>query len=86
MLKSRDAKYNSLDFEFIPANGASAIEGFIGKFVPSRNQTIIAFLDRDDDGRKAAKKILNEELKPLNTNDQRVFFQLNYDFTPLFRL
>ena len=62
MLKSRDAKYNSLDFEFIPANGASAIEGFIGKFVPSRNQTIIAFLDRDDDGRKAAKKILNEEI------------------------
>lgn len=71
-LKVKDPKYNSLDFEFISANGASAIEGFIGKFVPLKKQIIIAFLDRDDDGRKSAKKILNKEIDLRTFNYEKV--------------
>lgn len=65
-LKS-DPKYSSLDFDFLPTNGAEGLSSFIDKFTPRDGQIIISFLDRDSDGLKSAKAVLNKEDIDLKT-------------------
>jgi len=65
-LKS-EAKYSALEFDFIPTNGAEGLSSFIDKFVPKEGQTIISFLDRDSDGLKSAKTVLNKNNIDLKT-------------------
>lgn len=65
-LKSSVPEYRQLDFEFIPFGGADSLQHFVSKFVPARNQTIIALLDRDEAGKKAAEAVLQ---KSVDTKD-----------------
>lgn len=60
-LKPLDDKYKDLKFEFITMGGASGLSLFVDKFTPKSNQTIIAFLDRDEAGRNALKSVFGED-------------------------
>lgn len=55
-LKIDNPKYNDLDFEFLPFGGADGLQLFVDKFTPRENQSIFAFLDRDEAGLNGIKK------------------------------
>lgn len=54
-------KFLTLDFEYIPCNGASNLKNFNDKFTPNEGQTIIAIWDDDNAGRSAQEELFNKE-------------------------
>lgn len=50
VLKQNHPEFVDFDFEYLPFGGASGLELFVEKFQPKPDQTIIAFLDRDQAG------------------------------------
>lgn len=66
-LKPLHQKFELLNFEIFPFNGAANLSLIIDKFKPQKNQKIIALLDRDKAGEDALKEIFpNESVDRLN--------------------
>ena len=60
-LQEDHVKYKELKFEYVPLGGADGLNLFIDKFVPKKNQRIIALLDRDETGKGIIKNILADQ-------------------------
>jgi predicted ATP-dependent endonuclease of OLD family len=61
VLKDNYPEFVDLEFEYLPFGGASGLELFVDKFQPKPDQTIIAFLDRDQAGHNALKNVMGFE-------------------------
>ena len=63
ILKEDNLKYKDLEFNFLWLGGSDAdtLNKIISGFTPKKGQTIIAFLDRDDAGKKCVKKALGKK-------------------------
>jgi len=71
-LNKLNSEYNELSFEYIPFNGTSSLVLFIEKFKPKDNQKVIAFLDRDDAGKKALKQVFGVEKDITTFNYEKI--------------
>ncbi|MBF6653947.1 DUF4357 domain-containing protein, partial [Flavobacterium columnare] len=58
-LSAVDEKYKSLNFKYLPFNGASGLKLFVEEFPVNKNTKTFAFLDRDQSGFDAVKETLN---------------------------
>lgn len=60
VLQQEDARYNTLNFEYLPCGGAEGVKLLLNKFTPKASQTIIAFFDSDQSGWSAINDIMGE--------------------------
>ena len=58
-LKSVDDKYKTLNFKYLPFNGASGLKLFVDEFPVNLNTKTFAFLDRDQAGFEAVRETLD---------------------------
>lgn len=54
----KQSKYLDLSFEFLPCGGAASVKLFHQKFRPKDNQSIFAFFDADEAGRRGMGEII----------------------------
>lgn len=59
ILKAKDAKYSSLQFEYLPCGGADGVKLMTKKFKPKVGQKIIAFFDSDATGWTSINKVFD---------------------------